>query len=169
MPEPQPVWAQQYDAEMHPARARKFEPPGITGGESQGAIKAFLRLYQATGQDRFLKPIPKAMDYLRRSRLSDDRLVRFHELKINRPLYFTKDYELTGNDANMPTHYAFKISDETGSISREFGRLKMNGPDRRPGSRPTTPPRPRQGVGSPSQGRRRGARRSKGAGSRTSV
>ena len=26
MPEPQPAWAQQYDAAMHPAWARKFEP-----------------------------------------------------------------------------------------------------------------------------------------------
>ena len=35
MPEPQPGWAQQYDRDMHPAWARQFEPPSITGGESQ--------------------------------------------------------------------------------------------------------------------------------------
>jgi hypothetical protein len=34
MPEPQPAWAQQYDAAMHPAWARVFEPPSISGGES---------------------------------------------------------------------------------------------------------------------------------------
>ena len=29
MPEPQPVWAQQYNASMEPVRARKFELPGL--------------------------------------------------------------------------------------------------------------------------------------------
>ncbi len=38
MPEPQPAWAQQYDADMHPSWARKFEPPAVTGGESQGVM-----------------------------------------------------------------------------------------------------------------------------------
>ncbi len=31
MPEPQPAWAQQYDWDMHPCWARKFEPASITG------------------------------------------------------------------------------------------------------------------------------------------
>ena len=39
MPEPQPAWAQQYDFDMHPAWARKFEPPAISGGESQSALE----------------------------------------------------------------------------------------------------------------------------------
>ncbi|MEO6808497.1 MAG: pectate lyase [Isosphaeraceae bacterium] len=143
MPEPQPAWAQQYDAEMHPVWARKFEPPSITGGESQGALKVLLHLYRETGHDRFLAPIPKALAYLRRSRLDDGRLARFYELKTNRPLYFTKDdYELTYSDANMPTHYAFKIGDGTGSITREYERLKANGPDRRTDPTQTARPRP---------------------------
>ncbi len=29
MPDPQPAWAQQYDHDMHPAWARKFEPPAV--------------------------------------------------------------------------------------------------------------------------------------------
>ena len=32
MPDPQPGWAQQYDRDMHPAWARRFEPPSVTGG-----------------------------------------------------------------------------------------------------------------------------------------
>ena len=42
MPEPQPAWAQQYDIDMHPAWARVFEPPSITGGESQGLFDALM-------------------------------------------------------------------------------------------------------------------------------
>src|SRR4030095_13651182 len=30
MPEPQPAWAQQYNFDMQPVWARKFEPPAIT-------------------------------------------------------------------------------------------------------------------------------------------
>ena len=58
MPEPQPGWAQQYDVDMHPAWARKFEPPSITGGESQGVMQTLLRLYRETGDKKYLEPMP---------------------------------------------------------------------------------------------------------------
>ncbi len=93
---------------MQPAWARKFEPPSVTGGESQGVMRILLRLYAETGDKKYLEPIPRALDYLRRSRLSDGRLARFYELKTNKPLYFTKQYELTYSDADMPTHYGFQ-------------------------------------------------------------
>ena len=32
LPDPQPAWAQQYNFDMHPAWARRFEPASITGG-----------------------------------------------------------------------------------------------------------------------------------------
>ena len=58
MPEPQPAWAQQYDADMHPAWARRFEPPAVTGGESHGAMRILLHVYRETGDARYLEPIP---------------------------------------------------------------------------------------------------------------
>lgn len=125
MPEPQPAWAQQYDLEMQPAWARKFEPPAITGGESHGALRTLLKLYRETGQRKYLEPIPRALDYLRRSRLPDGRLARFYELRTNQPLYFTTDYQLTYDDGDMPTHYAFKVSDGTEAIARDYERLKL--------------------------------------------
>ncbi len=130
MPEPQPAWAQQYDAAMHPAWARKFEPPAVTGGESQEAVGILLQLYRETGDPRYLEPVGPALEYLRRSRLPDGRLARFYELKTNRPLYFTKDYTLTDSDADMPTHYAFKTSDRTARLVREYQELRARGPGR---------------------------------------
>lgn len=123
MPDPQPAWAQQYDADMHPAWARKFEPPAVTGGESQGILRALLRLYLETGQRRFLEPVPRAVDYLRRCRLPDGRLARFYELRTNTPLYFTKDYRLVQDDRDLPTHYAFKIDDGLDRIVRDHEKL----------------------------------------------
>ena len=49
MPDPQPAWAQQYNARMHPAWARRFEPAAVTGGESQGVMRTLMSLYRETG------------------------------------------------------------------------------------------------------------------------
>lgn len=122
MPDPQPAWAQQYDADMHPAWARKFEPPAVTGGESQDVLRTLLALYRETGQRKYLEPIPRAIAYLRRSQLPDGRLARFYELKTNKPLYFTRQYELTYRDDDMPTHYSFKVSHALDRIEREYQR-----------------------------------------------
>lgn len=110
MPEPQPAWAQQYDEAMHPAWARKFEPPALSGSESQAILGTLLALYAETGNAQYVAPVPRALEYLESSRLSDGRLARFYELQTNRPLYFTRDYVLTYDDGDVPTHYAFKVS-----------------------------------------------------------
>lgn len=123
MPDPQPGWAQQYNADMQPAWARKFEPPSITGGESYGVVRTLFQLYRETGDKKYLEPVPRAIAYYRSSVLPDGQLARFYELKTNRPLYFTKDYQLTYSDADMPTHYAFKGGNWTDSAEREYQRL----------------------------------------------
>lgn len=129
MPEPQPAWAQQYDTGMHPAWARRFEPPAVTGGESQGVMRTLLLLYRESGDRRYLEPLPRALQYLERSRLPDGSLARFYELQTNRPLYFTRDYQLTYSDKDLPTHYGFKVPDRTAGITEEYQRLRRLGPD----------------------------------------
>lgn len=124
MPDPQPGWAQQYDVNMHPVWARKFEPPAVTGGESQAVMRSLLTLYRHSADRRFLDAIPRALRYYRSSLLPEGKLARFYELKTNRPLFFTREYELTYSDADMPTHYAFKVSSKLDSIEREYQRLK---------------------------------------------
>ncbi len=125
MPEPQPAWAQQYDFEMHPVWARKFEPPAISGGESQGLMKTLIKLYIQTGDHKFLEPIPRATGYLQRSALPDGQLARFYELQSNKPLYFTRQYEMTYDDSDMPTHYGFKVGNGLDAISRQFERVSQ--------------------------------------------
>ena len=142
MPDPQPAWAQQYDFDMRPSWARKFEPPSITAGESQGALRLLLKLFRETGDRKYLEPIPRALDYLRRSRLTDGRLARFYELRSNKPLYFTHDYVLTYDDSDMPTHYAFKIADGTAAIAREYESLKnLSGDELKSHNTPPVPPK----------------------------
>lgn len=124
LPEPQPGWAQQYDTNMHPVWARRFEPPAISGRESQDILLTLLEIYRETGKSKYLDPIPRAIDYFRRSRLSDGLVARFYEMKTNKPLYFTKDYKLTYSDEDLPTHYSFKTSDRLDGIEAEYKRLR---------------------------------------------
>ncbi len=152
LPEPQPGWAQQYDREMHPAWARKFEPPAITGGESQGVMRTLMLLYRRTaGQlenaDRFLQPLPRAIQYYRRSQLADGRLARFYELRSNRPLYFTKDYQLTYSPDDMPTHYGFIVSSKLDAIEAELSRIRETPLDKLWSPRPIRPPNQSKSLG----------------------
>ncbi|HEY5313661.1 MAG TPA: pectate lyase, partial [Pirellulales bacterium] len=142
MPDPQPAWAQQYNAQMHPAWARKFEPPAVTGGESQSILRALLSLYRETGKQKYLDPIPRALDYLQASRLADGRLARFYELRTNKPLYFTRDYQLTYSDADMPTHYSFKLDSKLDRVRRDYERLRDLSPKKlaRPAKPKVYPP-----------------------------
>ncbi len=135
MPEPQPIWAQQYNAKMHPAWARKFEPASVTGGESQGVIRILLHLFRRTGDKTFLEPIPRALNFLEEHELPGEpgRLSRFYELKTSRPLYFTKDtYILTYDDSNLPTHYGFKIDSRVKRLRSEYDDAVKGGKDERP-------------------------------------
>jgi len=142
MPDPQPAWAQQYDLDMHPSWARKFEPPAVTGGESQGVMRTLLQLYRETGERRFLDPIPRAIKYLRASQLDGGGLARFYELKTNKPLYFTRKYELTDQDDYLPTHYGFKVGSKLDSIQREYDRLSSLSQDKLAElRRPAKPPK----------------------------
>jgi len=128
MPEPQPAWAQQYDRNMHPVWDRKFEPPAISSMESQGVMQALMLLYQKTANKKYLAPIPRAISYFRKSQLPDGRLARFYELKTNRPLYFTKQYELTYSYEDMPTHYTFITESWLDSLEEEYNRLLKTAP-----------------------------------------
>ena len=127
MPDPQPAWAQQYNLAMEPAWARRFEPPAITGGESFGVMQILLELYLAYGEPRFLEPIPRALAWAKAAQLPDGRMARFYELQTNRPLYFTKEYALTYSDADLPTHYAFKVGNRTDRIEGLYQRILKEG------------------------------------------
>jgi hypothetical protein len=152
LPEPQPGWAQQYDARMQPAWARKFEPPAITGGESQGVMRTLIGLYRRTAAHRddaarYLKVIPRAIAYYRRSLLEDGRLARFYELGTNRPLFFTKQYELTYSPADMPTHYAFIVSSKLDRIEAELNDARNTAPADLAKPKKPAAPRPSRGLG----------------------
>lgn len=127
MPEPQPAWAQQYDVKMQPSWSRAFEPPAISGGESQKIIEALMRLYRATGNKKYLEPIPPAIAWLKKSALPDGRLARFYELKTNKPLYFVIQEDgrevMTYSSDKLPTHYGFIVSSRAERLEKEYQKV----------------------------------------------
>lgn len=111
MPDPQPAWAQQYNYEMQPIWARKFEPPAIAARESEGVIATLMKIAVYFRDKRFLEPIPAALDYLEDSELSGGQFARYYELENNKPLYMERSgdvYSLTNSDARLPSHYGWK-------------------------------------------------------------
>ncbi|MCB9951717.1 MAG: pectic acid lyase [Planctomycetaceae bacterium] len=130
MPEPQPAWAQQYNFDMQPCWARKFEPPAITSHESQDVIRTLLTIYERTGDEKYLAPIPKALDYLDTCVLPDGMMARFYELKSNKPLYMTSDYQLTYDDSDTPTHYGFKQGQNLKALRAQYDALRSGKPSR---------------------------------------
>ena len=123
LPEPHPIWAQQYNLQMEPAWARKFEPPAACSRESLGAMEALYELSLATGDNRYREALAPAMKWFERSRLKGDkpRWARFYELSTNRPIYCEAEtYALTYESSNLPTHYDYILEDEFADRLRSF-------------------------------------------------
>jgi hypothetical protein len=132
MPAPQPAWAQQYNYQMQPVWARAFEPPGISGRESQGAIEILMDLYAICGEPKYLEPIPAALKYLRSSELPDGQLARYYELQTNQPLYMTRSndkYTLTYDDRDLPEHYGWKTPSEVDALSSRYETIQAASPN----------------------------------------
>ncbi|MCX6952171.1 MAG: pectic acid lyase [Verrucomicrobia bacterium] len=111
LPEPQPAWAQQYNAQMQPAWARAFEPPGVCSNESSGAMRLLVDLYVETGDEKFLEPLPRAIAWLKRSEVAPGRWARLYELGTNLPIFGDRDgkyyYHLEELSAERQTGYSW--------------------------------------------------------------
>jgi PelA/Pel-15E family pectate lyase len=130
MPEPQPGWAQQYNYDMQPIWARRFEPPGVSGDETQEVIETLFKIFTVIGDRKYLEPIPKALAWLERSVLPDGQLARYYELKTNRPLYMSRrgdTYSLTYDDSQLPGHYGWKTESRIEQLRAKYQRLSTVG------------------------------------------
>ena len=92
-PPPQAGWAQQYDMELRPRRARNAEPKGLATGLSVQNIQYLMDFYRITGDRSFLRGIPDALDWLERAVLPEGHSDAGHthayfvEIGTDRPLY----------------------------------------------------------------------------------
>jgi hypothetical protein len=86
-----------------------------------------MTIAHATGDEKYLAPIPSAIAWLGRSRLPDGQFARFYELRSNRPLFMKRRgerYELTYTDANLPTHYGWKSASQLPKLEQMYDRVR---------------------------------------------
>ena len=118
LPAPQRGWAQQYDENMQPAHARSFEPRAVCASVTRRNMMTLIDVYLATGDERFLAPIPAAIDWLERSVI--DIPPAFFEIRGREPVArgWARLYEIGTNvpifgDRDSQVHYTFEeISEE---------------------------------------------------------
>jgi PelA/Pel-15E family pectate lyase len=112
LPEPQPAWAQQYNARMEPAWARAFEPPCVCTSESAGAMRLLVDLYLESGDAKYLEPLPRAIAWFRRSEIAPGIWARMYELGTNTPVYGDRDgkikYRVEDLSPERQTGYSWK-------------------------------------------------------------
>jgi PelA/Pel-15E family pectate lyase len=65
------AWGLQYDENLRPAGARSYEPAALMPGATFGNAMALLDFYEFTGETKFLTAIPRAIDWLEKSRLPE--------------------------------------------------------------------------------------------------
>jgi PelA/Pel-15E family pectate lyase len=131
LPEPQPVWAQQYNTRMEPAWARAFEPPCATAGESVGALRLLLELWIVTGDAKWLKPLPPAIAWFERSTLAPNNWARMYELGSNKPIYGDRDgkvyYRLQDISEERRTGYGWQGNFGFPSFKSQYERATQEG------------------------------------------
>ncbi len=100
-PQPQSGWAQQYSHDLKPAWARSFEPPGVCSAATIRNIRTLVDLFLYTKDNKYLKPIPLAFEWLDYSKIGDNKWARLYEEGTNKPVYGDRE------DGNR-VHYVYE-------------------------------------------------------------
>ncbi len=131
LPEPQPVWAQQYNAQLQPDWARAFEPPSVCSNESGGAMRLLVDLYVETGDEKYLEPLPRAIAWFKRSEISPGTWARMYEIGTNTPVYGDRDgkikYRVEDLSPERQTGYSWKGSYGLPALMSYYDEVKAAG------------------------------------------
>ncbi|MBL9189781.1 MAG: hypothetical protein JNK23_20030 [Opitutaceae bacterium] len=133
LPEPQPSWAQQYNAQLEPAWARAFEPPCVCSNEAGGAMRLLIDLHLETGDAKFLAPLPRAIAWFKRSEISPGVWARMYEIGTNTPIYGDRDgkikYRVEDLSPERQTGYSWQGSYGLPAVFSYYDEVKSAGRD----------------------------------------
>ncbi|MFV2070059.1 MAG: pectate lyase [Pirellulales bacterium] len=132
LPPPQAGWAQQYDRYLKPGWGRPFEPPAVCSPQTMENVLDLIRFARCTGDRKYLKPIPPALDWLEEA----ERVTPFakpythtcfYALKTNRPLFVRRTgrtyvdtrFELS-DDAEGAYPYAVRLRIDVGALRDRY-------------------------------------------------
>jgi PelA/Pel-15E family pectate lyase len=98
-PEGQAGWGEQHGPDLRPIAARTHEPAGYVIRESVMSMRLLQEFYLLTGDQRFLAPVSRCLDWFERvnREIADRRypVPRYWEPGSNLPLYVVRTDELT--------------------------------------------------------------------------
>ncbi|MBN1293045.1 MAG: pectate lyase [Candidatus Latescibacteria bacterium] len=141
---PQAGWGQQYDMDMNSAPARSYEPASVMPGQTAQCIEDLEIFYMITGNKKYLRGIPEAIEWLENSYLPDsdksnDRVTHatFYELGTNKPLYAHREgtsietgrYWIDYEPRNFPGHYGMQTRINVEAIKNEYERVNALTPE----------------------------------------
>ena len=134
---PQAGWAQQYDMELKPGKARNYEPAAVAPSTTVANIRNLMRFYKITGDRRYLGGVPGALSWLENSKLPPGHSdqghthAQFVEVGTNRPLYAHREgtsiddgrYWVDYEPRNFPGHYGMQTQIDVKSLRNEYERV----------------------------------------------
>ncbi|HUT63535.1 MAG TPA: pectate lyase [Anaerolineae bacterium] len=144
LPSPQAGWGQQYDLDMNSAAARSYEPASVMPGYTVQVIRDLMEFYKITGNRKYLRGIPDAIEWLENSYLPKDHKMNdrvthatFYELGTNRPLYAHREgttiengrYWVDYDPRNLLGHYGGQTTINVQAIKKEYERINSLEPD----------------------------------------
>lgn len=137
LPAPQAGWGMQYDLELKAAWARAYEPASVASPQTVENIRSLESFYKITGDRRYLRPIPDAIQWLENSVINTDVSKKFthatfYEIGTNRPLYAHREgsgvkdgrYWVDYKQELLLDHYGMTIKVDLPSIKKEFDRVR---------------------------------------------
>jgi PelA/Pel-15E family pectate lyase len=139
---PQTGWAQQYDMRLEPGAARGYEPAGLSPATTVDNIGHLMQFFKITGDTRFLRGIPSALDWLDNSRLPEGHSdaghthAMFVEIGTGKPLYAHREgtsrqegrYWVDYEPGNFPGHYGMQLSVDVDALRGEHDRVAALSP-----------------------------------------
>ncbi|MBN1291005.1 MAG: polysaccharide lyase 10 [Candidatus Latescibacteria bacterium] len=149
-PEEQAGWAQQYDWNMQPAWARSYEPPAYQPTRTMYSIYDLMKFYKITGDRRYLKPIPLAINWIEKSALGPEYTIvlnanstrksthaRYYQPGTNLPLFVHRkgtnidngSYYADQDPENLMCHLSMSGSYDIEGMKAEYNRVKTISPE----------------------------------------
>ncbi len=133
------AWAQQLNMDMQTAGARTYEPAAFLPSTTCHNAFLLLQFYLITGDRRYLVHVPKAIEWLEKTKLPEDQIEgdrthpTFIEVGSNKPLYVHRKgsnvtygtYYINHDQHNLLKHYYGKARVPLQQLIDEYNRISL--------------------------------------------
>ena len=142
-PKPTAGWAQQYSMDLKPAAARHYEPAGVNVQRTIMNINNLMTFYSITGNSKFLRPIPDAIEWIENSSITSDPSknythASYYEVGTNKPVFVhcegtnvdNERYWVDNDVNNYWTGYRAPYEPNIARVKQNFERINNLTPDK---------------------------------------